>query len=163
MRTYLELEDKLGAWHQLCMNIFCLTKNSLPRKTPVPKKAEKERRAKAPVKRKFKVRVIAQSMPTKLTLPASPTLSTEPTLIVATSMLTTQMPVARTAAATATAIHVTVYNLDQGKFKGIPYPTKRLQEEEVPPPPVVTTLFGAATQSCSPCHSPTEKEGLSKA
>ena len=74
-------------------------------------------------------------MPTNPTFPTNLTLSTEPPPTVATTMVTTQMPVARTAATTATAIPVTVYNLAQGKFKGIPYPTKRLQEEEGPSNP----------------------------
>ena len=40
------------------------------------------------------------------------------------------MPVAKSAAMTATSIPVTVYNLAGGKFKGIPYPTRKPQEEE---------------------------------
>ena len=81
------------------------------------------------MKRRFKVRVIAQPMPTNPTLPSNPTLSTEPTPTVATTIATTQMLVARTLATSGTVIPVTVYKLAQGKFKGIPYPTKRLQEE----------------------------------
>ena len=76
------------------------------------------------------MRVSAHPTPMNPTLPADTTLSTEPTPTVATNMVTTQMPVARTANTTATAVPVTVYNLAQGKFKGIPYPTKRLKEEE---------------------------------
>ena len=124
MKTYLELQGKHD--NQLHTNIFLPHKNSLPRKTPVPKKAEKKRQAKAPVKRSFKLRVITQPMSTNPALPANSTLSTEPTPTVATTMTVTQMPVARTAVATTTAKLVTIYNLAQGKFKGIPYPTKRL-------------------------------------
>ena len=128
MKTYLELEGKLS--NQPCTNIFSPDKNSLPRKTPVPKKAEKKRRAKVPVKRRFKVRVIAQPMPTNPTLATNLTLSTQPTPTMATTMVTIQMPMARAAIITATGIPLTVYSLAQGKFKGVPYPTKRLQEEE---------------------------------
>ena len=62
MKTYLELEGKLG--NQLCTSTFSPDKNSSPQKTPVPKKAEKKKkRAKVPVKRRFKVRVILQPLP----------------------------------------------------------------------------------------------------
>ena len=47
-------------------------------------------------------------------------------------MVSTQMPVAGTAAATATAIPVTVYNLAQAKFKGIPYLTKKASRRRRP-------------------------------
>ena len=117
----LELEDKLGK--QPHTNIFLPNMNSLPRKNPVPKKAEKKKRAKAPVKRRFKVRVIAQPMPTNPTLPENPPFPAEPTVVA--SMVTTQMPVAKSA----------VYNLAQGKFKGIPYPTRKFQEGEGPSVP----------------------------
>ena len=60
MKTYLELEGKLG--NQSCTNIFSPNKNSSPRKTPAPKKAEMKR-AKVPMKRRFKIRVITQPMP----------------------------------------------------------------------------------------------------
>ena len=127
MRTYLELEGKLGAQHQLGTNIFLPDKNFLPRNIPVPKKVEKKRRAKVSVKRRFKVRVIAQ--PTNPNLPTNPTLSTEPTQTMATTMVTTPAQVARTAPTTTTTVPIIVYNLAQGKFKGIPYPIKSLQEE----------------------------------
>ena len=83
----------------------------------MPKKAEKKKRAKAHVKRRFKVRVIAQPMP------ANPTPPAEPNHTVINTMVTTQMPVAKSAATAATSIPVTVCNLVQGKFEGIPYPT----------------------------------------
>ena len=118
MKTYLELEGKLG--NQPCTNVFLPNTNFLPRKTPTPKKTEKKRTAKAPVKRRFKVSMIAQPMPTNPTLPVNPILPAEPTVV--TFTVTTQMPVAKSA---ATSISVTVYNLVQGKFKGIPYPTTK--------------------------------------
>ena len=131
MKKYLEPEGKLG--NQLHTNIFSPDKNFSPRNTPVSKKAKKKR-VKMPVKRRFKVRVIEQPMTTNPTLPANPALSTEPTPTVDITMATTQIPEARTAAAPTTAIPVTVYNLAHGKFKGISYPTKWLQEEGPPMP-----------------------------
>ena len=91
------------------------------------------KRAKASVKRRFKVRVIVQSMPTNPTLPMNPTSPADPTPTVLTTMVTSsQMPVAKPATTTtkSSLILVTVYNLAQGKFKEIPYPTRRSQEEE---------------------------------
>ena len=129
MRTYLELEGKGNQPHT---NVSSPNKNSLPRKAPTPKKAEKKRRAKAPAKRRFKVRVIAQPMPANPTLPVNPILPAERTPTATTSTATTQMPVSRSA---ATSIPVTVYNLAQGKFKGIPNPTTGFQEGEGPPTP----------------------------
>ena len=101
-------------------------------KTLVPKKAEKKRRARALVKRRYKVRVIAQPMPANQTSPVHPILPAEPTPTVATSTTTTLMPVVKSA---ATSIPVTVYNLVQGKFEGILYPTGRPQVEENPSAP----------------------------
>ena len=132
MKTYLELEGKLG--NQPCTNIFLSNKYFLPRKIPIPKMAEKKR-VKAPVRRRFNVRVIAQPMPANPTLPYNPTLPAEPTPTVVTSMVTTQTPVAISAATTATSTSVTVYNLVQGKFKGIPCPTRKFQEGEGPSSP----------------------------
>ena len=160
MKTYLELGGKLG--NQLCTNIFLPDKNSSPRKTPLPKKAEKKRRAKVPVKRRFKVRVIGQPMPTNPTLPTNLTLSTEPTPTVATTMATTQMPVARTAATTTTAIPVTVYNLAQSKFKGIPYPTKGCKKK-APRPPAVTTPLWSSNPKLQSLPQPHKKGGHSMA
>ena len=106
MRTYLDHEGKLG--NQPCTNVFLPNKNPSPRKTPTPKKAEKKRRAKMPVKRRFKVRVITQPIPTNLTLPINPFPHAELTPTVVTPTATTQMPVANSA---AISIPVTVYNL----------------------------------------------------
>ena len=104
MKIYLELEGKLGAQPQLqpCTSILLLDKNSLPQKTPVPRKAEKKKRDKAPVKRRFKVRVIAQPMPANPTLPVNPTLPADPTPTAVTTMaMLTQMPVEKPATTTA--------------------------------------------------------------
>ena len=77
MKTYLELESKLGpkpkpqpqTQLQPCTNTPSHN-NSLTRKTLVPKKAEKKKRSRAPVKRRYKVMVIIQPLPTT---PSDPT------------------------------------------------------------------------------------------
>ena len=139
MKTYLELEGKLGALPQPQphTSISSPDKNLLPQKTLVLKKAEKNR-AKVPVKRRFNVRVIAQPMPTNPNLSVNPVLPTDPTPTAVTTTVKTQMPVAKQVTATATLIPVTVYNLAQGKFRGIPYPTRKPQEERIPLHPAVT-------------------------
>ena len=84
------------------------------------------------------MRVIAQPMPSNPTLPDNPTLLADPTPTAVTTMATsTQMPVAKPATITtkSSQIPVTVYNLAQGKFKGVPYPTRKSQEEEGPSTP----------------------------
>ena len=78
------------------------------------------------------MRVIAQPMPANPTLPMNPILPAEPTPTVATSTATIQMPMVKSA---AISIQVTIYNLVQGKFEGIPYPTGRPQVEENPSAP----------------------------
>ena len=133
MKTYLELEGKLGAQPQLQPHTSTSSpdKNSLPQKTLVPKKAEKKKRAKAPAKRRFKVRVFTQVMSTNPSLPINPTLSTDLTPTVVTTMATVaQMPVEKPKMAVTKSIPVTVYNLVQGKFKDIPYPVGKSHEEE---------------------------------
>ena len=87
--------------------------------------SEKKRRARVPAKRRYKVRVIAQPLPT--TPPKSVPVNPIPIPTTAISNASNQMPVVKSA---ATSIPVTVYNLAQGKFKGIPYPAGRLQVEE---------------------------------
>ena len=84
------------------------------------------------------MRVIVQPMPTNSTLPVNPTLLADPTPTAVTTMVTsTQMPVVKPATTTAKSslIPVTVYNLAQGKFKEVPYPTRKSQEEEGPSAP----------------------------
>ena len=71
-------------------------------------------------------------MPANPTSPMNLISPAEPTPTVVTSTATTQMQVVKS---TATSIPVTVYNLVQGKFKGIPYPTGRPQVEENPSTP----------------------------
>ena len=136
---YLELEGKLGPKPQPQLQPYTSTsfhdRNSLTRKTLVPKKAEKKGRAKAPVKRRFKVRVIAQPMPANPTLPVNLIPPTEPSPTVTTLTATAQMPVAKSA---ATSIPVTVYNLVQGNFER-PYLTGRPQVEENPSAPSYNT------------------------
>ena len=142
MKTYLEQEGKHG--NQPHANIFLPDKNSSPRKTPAPKKAEKKKRAKAPVKKRFKVRANAWPKPANPTLPMNPvpanpmlstnlTLPTGPTPAVVNTMATsTQMPVTRPKTATTKSIPLTVYSLAQGKLKAIPYPTTKSQEALLP-------------------------------
>ena len=104
------------------------------------KKAEKKRRARATVKRRYKVRVIAQPLLTTPTSPVNPIPPAVPTTTVATSTATTQIPMVKSA---ATSIPVTLYILAQGKFEGIPYSTPRPQVEENP--------------SASSCNMPQQK------
>ena len=141
MKIYLELEGKLGPkpkqQPQIQLQPCSITlshSNSFTRKTLVPKMAEKKRRARTPVKRRYKVRVIAQPLPTNPTSisPMNPIPPTAPAPTVATSITTTQTPMVKSA---ATSIPVTVYNVAHGKFEGIPYPTGRPQVEENPSTP----------------------------
>ena len=131
MKTYLELQGKLclQPQSQPCTNTLSHDKNSLPQKILVPKMTEKKKRAKTPVKRSFKVRVIAQPMPTNPTLPVNLTPPPEPNPTVVNTTVITKMTVTKSA---ATSIPVTVYNLAQGKAEGVPYPTGKPQEEEGP-------------------------------
>ena len=71
-------------------------------------------------------------MPATPTLPVNPIMPAVPTPTIAISTATTQMPVVKSA---ATSIPVTVCNLEQGKFEGIPYLTKRPKVEENPSVP----------------------------
>ena len=80
-------------------------------------------------------------MPANPTLPMNPIMPAEPTPVVANSTAATQMPVVKSA---ATSISVTVYNLVQGKFEGIPYPTGRPQVKEKP--------------SASSCNTPQQRQ-----
>ena len=103
MKTYLELEGKLGPKPQPQLQSQPHTstpsndRNSSTRKTSVPKKAEKKRRAKAPVMRKFKVRVITQPMPANPTFPVNPIPPAEPNPTVTTSTAATQTPLVKSA------------------------------------------------------------------
>ena len=140
MKTYLELEGNLGpkpkpkpkpeTQSQPCTSTPSHNNSSI-RNDLVPKKADKKRRARSPVKRRYKVRVIAQPLLTIPTVPMN-SIPAVPTPTVATSTATTQMPVVKSA---ATSVPVTVYNLVQGKLKGIPYPIGRPQVEENPSAP----------------------------
>ena len=79
--------------------------------------------------------VIAKPMPANPTLSMDPALPVEPNPTLVNTMVTTQTPVVKSAAMAATSISVTVYNLAQGKFEGMPYPTGKPQEEEGPSTP----------------------------
>ena len=127
MKTYLELESKLGTQPQLCTSTYLLDNNSLLWKTPVPNKAEKKKRAKTPIKRRFKVRLIEQSLPLNPTLPINPT-----TTAVTTTVTSTQMSAVKPTATTAnpTPIPVIVYNLAQSKIQEIHNPQIRKYQGE---------------------------------
>ena len=134
MKTYLELEDKLSPKPRLQPQTQPLLSTSAPsqsntnfvtRKPLGPNMSEqKKTRTKVPTRRRYKVRVIAQPIPTT-PMPATPVNSTPtvPTSTVATT--STQMPLVKSA---ATSILVMVYNLVKGKFDEVPYPTERPQE-----------------------------------
>ena len=105
--------------------------HSSPRKTPAPKKAEKKESQSAS-EEKVKMRVITQPKPTNPTLPINQTLAAEPNPTVVNTTATTLTLLAKSA---TTSIPVTVYNLAQGKFEGIPYPLRKFQEGEGPSAP----------------------------
>ena len=75
-------------------------------------------------KRKYKVRVLTQPVPTT---PTTPVNSTAPAPTVATT--SAQMPVTRS---TATSIPIMVYKLATGQFAEVPHPTARPQNEGHP-------------------------------
>ena len=96
----------------------------MTRKAPGPKASDKRKRTML-AKRRYKVRVLTQPVP------STPT-STTPAPMVAT--VSTQMPVTRSTAAESTL--VMVYKLTTGKFADVPCPTTRPQNEGSNPPPL---------------------------
>ena len=78
--------------------------------------ADKKSRTRAPVKRRYKVRVTAQPIPTTPT-PTVPVNSTATVSTPTVATTSTQIPVVKSAAA---SIQVMVYNLAKGKFEGVP-------------------------------------------
>ena len=112
--------------------LFPLMETPQQGKTLVSKKVDKKRTARAPVKRRYKVRVITQP------LPATPTPPVNPIPACCTYPYSSHFYCNQSNApmkSAATSILVTVYNLAQGKFEGIPYPTGRPQVEENPSTP----------------------------
>ena len=94
----------------------------MTRKSPGPKVSEqKKRRTRLPAKRSYKVRVIAQLIPT-IPRPTAPENLTPTVPIHTVATTSTQMPVVKSAAA---SILVTVYNLTTGQFAEVPYPTEK--------------------------------------
>ena len=99
---------------------------------------QKKRRTRVPTKRRYKVRVIAQPIPSSQ-MPTAPVNSSQtvPNSTIATT--STQMPMVKS---TALSIPVTVYTLAAEKFAEVPYPTGRPQNEGNPsiynsnPPPL---------------------------
>ena len=103
--------------------------------------ADKKRRARVPVNRMYKVRVIAQPIPTTLTLTTP--MNSNPSVPTSTVGTTsTKMPMVKSAAA---SIPVMVYNLAKGKFYGVPYPIERTQAEENPSIPKLEAIPNAPT------------------
>ena len=78
MKTYLELEGKIDPkprpQSQLGTSSPPQNNNSVTRKSLQPKMTEKKRRIRVPTKRRYKVRVIAQPLPTNPTtsVPVNP-------------------------------------------------------------------------------------------
>ena len=91
----------------------------LNKKSPSAQEGSKEEESQSTSERGYKVRVITQPLPTTptSTLLMDPIPPAVPIPTVATSTATTQMSVVKAA---ATSIPVTVYNVVQGKFEGIP-------------------------------------------
>ena len=113
--------------------------NPMIRKAPGPKMSEqKKRRTIVPAKRRYKVRVIVQLIPTT-PMPTTPVNLTPTVPIPTVATTSTQMPMVKSA---PTSILVTVYNLATGKFAEVPYPSERPQAEKNPsihnsnPPPL---------------------------
>ena len=163
MKTYVKLEGKLGTHPQpqLCTSTCLPDKSSLLQKTPVPKKAEKKKRAKPPMKRRFKVRVIVQPLPLNPTLPSNPT-----PMAVTTMATSTQTSAVKSTATTAnpTPIPVTLYNLAQSRIQEIPNPLmRRFQGEDPSTPSGDNPSKSQQNQSYSHCCSPTDQRGHSMA
>ena len=99
---------------------------------------QKKRRTRVPTKRRYKVRVIAQAIPTT-PMPTTPVNLTPTVPIPTVTTTSTQTPVVKSA---TTSILVMVFNLATAKFAEIPYPTGRPQNEGNPsvhdsnPPPL---------------------------
>ena len=90
--------------------------------------SEKKRRTRVPAKGRYKVKVIAQPIPTT-PMPTTPVNLTPnvPTPTVAST--STQTPMVKSADASIPGM---VYNLAKGKFDAVPYPAERPQAEENP-------------------------------
>ena len=113
---------------QLCTSTYPLEKISLPWKTPVPNKAGKKKRAKAPIRRRFKVRLIEQCLPINPTFPVNLALT-----VVTTMVTSTQTSAVKLTATTAnpTPLPVTIYNLAQSRIQEIHNPPiRKIQGEE---------------------------------
>ena len=134
MKIYLELEGNVGPkprpqpqaqlqLTQLQPSTITPPQNNIPmtRKAPGLKTNDKKKRT-ALAKRRYKVRVIVQLIPTTPT----PTVPENITPTVPTPSLATQMPMVKSA---AMSFPVTVYNLAKGKFDEVPYSTGRPQIE----------------------------------
>ena len=129
MKTYLELEGKLGPKPRLKPKTQSQpstippsqSNKPLTRETPGPKMAEKKRRTRVLAKRRYKVGVIAQPISTT-PMSTAPVILTPTVLNPTVAATSTQTPVVKSA---AMSILVTVYNLAKGKFDGVPYQSQR--------------------------------------
>ena len=99
---------------------------------------QKKKSTRVPIKRRYKVRVLAQTIPTTpIPTAAVKLIPTVPIHTVATT--STQTPMVKS---TAVSIPVMVFNLATRKFAEVPYPTGRPQNEGNPsihksnPPPL---------------------------
>ena len=136
VKTYLESEGKHGPkprpqpQSQLQPSSSTPPQDNIPltRRALGPKMSEKNRKTRVPTKGKYKVRVIAQPIPTT-PMPLAPVNSTwtVPTPSVATT--STQIPMVKSV---ATSIPLRVYNLVKGNFDGVPYPPGRPQAKKNP-------------------------------
>ena len=132
MRTYLELEERLGPksknqpqtqlqqvhMQQNQQKLAQPSTNSTVRKSPTPKVNDKRRKPMI-AKRGYKVRVLTQ--PT----PSAPTL-TAPVPTVATISTHTPRPTAKT-------IPVAMYKQAMGQFAEVPHPATRSLNDNSPP------------------------------
>ena len=136
MKTHFKVEGKLGPkprsqpqtqlWPtqpQPSTNAYPQNTNPMTRKAPRPKASDKRKRTMLG-KRRYKVRVLTQPIPSTLT-------STAPDPMIAT--VSTQTPVVRS---TAESILVMVYELATGKFAEVLCPTNRPQNKSSNPPPL---------------------------
>ena len=155
MKTYLELEGKPCSKPRSQTQTHSQqtqpqptqpSTNPMIRKAPGLKASDKRKKTML-TKRKYKVRVLAQLVPTTLTTPVNST-ATAPTV----ASTSTQTPVTRS---TAASILVMVYKLATGQFVEVPYPTARPQNKGHPStqnsnPPLLVDIPSAQVRQGTP-------------
>ena len=156
MKAYLELEGKLSTNPNCnCMPVpICLTK-LFTTKTPVLKKAEKKKRAKAPVKEE----VHGESDCTVF--------ACEPNLACKSysngsynygNIMQMSAVKLKSTTASPTLIPVTVYNLAQSRIQEIPNPPMRFQGEEDPSIPNSDNPLRCSNPKLQPVPQPCRPE-----